>query len=152
MKKSFLVTVFVCIILLVALFFAMPRNLADAVGVDDARVYIYCRSYSGEAIDIGTGVIAQCNMYNLQEALSKAHCVDGLSVHFAGGAADVCRLSNKLNLHEYFRETVQNLIVIYGYSPAVTGGIFVDGMYINVQIAYDGQSVNIGSPLILGSY
>lgn len=130
----------------------LPSELPAALGRQEGTIEIYCRSYDGTCIQNGSGVIVFCGFDGFEETLGRCHGVDGVAVSFSGELSDVVETAQKLSLNVVFEESVANVATIYGYSPLVKGGIFVDGQYINVQIAYSDGIVKVGSPLILGSF
>ena len=59
---------------------------------------------------------------------------------------------NDFNIYEIKSEFVDDIAIIYGYSPSFKDVIYVSENKINFQIAIDGNIVTIGYPMIFGAY
>lgn len=78
--------------------------------------------------------------------------VSGESVRFSGDDEDIDRIIKKLNIEIKDSQRLANLTTLYGYSARLGGGVMLDGQKINIQIVRKGNTVIIGTPLIMGSY
>ncbi len=124
----------------------------DSSGLDGGTYYIFCGKYNGQSdvVNSGNGLIVTCKDY-LSE-LNYCKDVQGISVRFSGEFSDVESIKQKLGLLNVKTEKVGNITNIYGYSFFVNGGILTDNVLINVQISYNGNVINVGTPILLGSY
>jgi len=71
---------------------------------------------------------------------------------FKGGEDDIEALIKKLRVKTLFTQKVGSIDIIYGYSPRLKGGVYLDGQKVNLQIARRGEVITAGTPVILGSY
>ncbi len=78
--------------------------------------------------------------------------VSGESVRFNGGDEDIDRVIKRLRIDIKQRQEFANITAFYGYSPRLGEGVTVGGEKINIQIVKRGNTVIIGTPLIMGSY
>ena len=155
MTKRFVFILILTIVIAGVLTYFMPRNF-DSYAIrlsKQATVSIYCRqTTSDNAIDMGTGYIVECDAQSYATALGKCKGVDGVSVSFSGTDVDVERIVKLFDLQTVSTYQLDGLYVVCGLSNKVTGGVWLDGDKVNLQIAYKDGVVTVGSPLILGSY
>lgn len=65
---------------------------------------------------------------------------------------DVESVLETLGAREYFRETFDDLVVVYAFSPRFSAYETVRGKRVNVMLAARGSQIAVGSPLLKGSY
>lgn len=132
----------------------VPKPLAKQTNLfpKHATVTICCRQTSLPCTEIGNGKLVQCSLEDVHQALAACQNVDGVSISFCGTLNVFNALQTSLNLQTSSVQQLQNLTIVCGYSNKICGGIMVDGNRINVQMAFDGQTITVGSPLILDSY
>ncbi len=53
---------------------------------------------------------------------------------------------------ELWREQIDDVTVIYGYSPRIIKSVSLNGRRVNVMVAIRCGEITVGSPLIKGSY
>ena len=58
----------------------------------------------------------------------------------------------KFNAKVVFTEKVDNVTCIYAYSPKVKYSTIVNGKKVNLHLAFNGDEVTLGTPLIYGGY
>lgn len=151
--KRFAVVFILTAVLVGALIFAMPKNFQTMAGKWNSGIaYVYCRATTLPSVDAGIARIVQCDVSELNGVLARCNGVDGVSVSFDGSLRDVERIVRRLGIVETETQHLNGLTVICGRSARLAGGIWLDGRFVNVQIAYDKGTVTVGSPLILGSY
>lgn len=88
--------------------------------------------------------------------------VNNLSYYFFNGiSGESCVVDNKYSLSDvirYFKaekvftERVENLTIIYYYSPKIKYVQMVNGKKINLQVCKTDNQLKIGTPLIFGSF
>lgn len=147
----FLFITVVAVTLAVAAAVKMPKNFS-LVCPDKGQAEIYCSSSALPSQNAGNGVIVFCPARQLDQALTRCNGVQGISVTFAGTAEDFAALLKYYRVEASEVVNIGHLIVVSGVSGAIRGGIFVAGKRVNVQVAFDGQSVTVGSPVIFGDY
>ncbi len=116
------------------------------------QVSIFCRKTSCPATNLGNGFLVECRVENLMQTLELCGGVDGLSVKIGGNEQLLREILQKLRVKTVHSQNLQGLTVVCGYSSAILGAVFVDGKKVNVQVAFDGEIITVGSPLILDSF
>jgi len=146
LKKSY-------ILLLVLMLFAVPRTagLAEiASGEYSVTLYSYQIPAEGEFILSGGMVITRHSKQDFLQ-IKDERSYFGISLHYSG-AEDADSLMAAFGAREVFRQHIADRQIIYAYTPKIKDYVTIDGRRINLQIAADGQSVTVGSPLIAGGY
>ena len=147
-----LLVIFLAMAILLTMAHFMPRPLHRYLDVDNATCQVFCRQTTLTHQDVGFGKIVACNGVDICQTLAECKYVDGVSLRFVASKQDVSMLVSKLDVTVHTTQNFESLVVVCGYSPKVSGYILLDGRKTNVQIAFDGASVTIGSPLILADY
>ena len=153
MKRTFYILA-LTVVLLGAMLYFMPKSF-DKFAIhfsQDAKITVYCTETSLQAINVGNGFLVECERETFAETFAKCDNVQGISVKFAGNTEDFWNVVRRLNLNITSRQRFDNLVVLCGKSSKIAGGVSLDGNLVNVQIAFDGKNVTVGSPLILDSY
>ena len=152
--KRFLTTTLLIAVIAGVLTHFMPRNFQTYLSEfdDSATVSIYCRQTSLDCIDMGTGYKVSCKADDFVATASACHDVDGISVSFNGSRDDALALLQFFRLNVISEFEQNDLYVICGKSPKISGGVTLDGNLVNLQIAYKDGVIHLGSPLILGDY
>ncbi len=73
-------------------------------------------------------------------------------IDFCGGEEEAEELLRKAHAVIKKRERIENIVIIYAYSPLILGNETVNGTKVNLMIALSGGKVAVGSPLIKGSF
>lgn len=153
MKRTFYILA-LTVVLLGAMLYLMPKSF-DKFAIhfsQDAKITVYCTETSLQAINVGNGFLVECERETFAETFAKCDNVQGISVKFEGNTEDFWNVVRRLNLNITSRQRFDNLVVLCGKSSKIAGGVWLDGNLVNVQIAFDGKNVTVGSPLILDSY
>lgn len=82
-------------------------------------------------------------------------CIGNASVQRYDVVGDMDTAENmiqNLGAKELFRERVDDIDVIYAYSPLLCSPVVVHGHKVNLMIAVSERGVTLGMPLIYGSY
>lgn len=152
MKRYFL-AVLLCITVFGVMLVFMPKPLNKYIPSSaNATCYVYCKETSAQAVDVGFGRIVKCSPSELNSVIRECTGVDGVSISFKASKEQFYDIAKKCGFAFCKEEQFAELITICGYSPKFSGGVFMDGNKINLQIAYSDGTVHIGSPLILGSF
>lgn len=153
MKRFILVVVLMFVVLGVMLYFA-PKPFAKRATQfsPDSVITVFCRQTDLPSVDLGNGKLVVCNSKNLRDTLFLCKGVDGISVRFSGSLQDFYALQRQLQLCSESCVKMGELTVVCGYSPKICGGVALNGQRVNVQIAFDGNTVTVGYPLILNGY
>lgn len=77
--------------------------------------------------------------------------VYGESICIKGTYDDFLNITKKMNIKVVMKEQFDNLTSIYGFGR-FGESVCVNGKLVNIQIAYSGDYIVIGCPVILGSY
>ena len=149
------------IVLLVSLVLLIPRYNYSFVSYikDGSTVSFYTtttQNYVPNFVtqtDIGIGAILECKS-NVAKSLAKQlHNIAGISFCFEGNSNDINEFLDNVDAVVLKCENVDKNIKTYlAYSPKFQNNINIDGNTINLQIAKVGNTITIGSPMILGSY
>lgn len=152
--KRFLVVLTFAAVMLGAMLCLMPQPFANCVEQfsPDAAVYVYCRGTTLNAINMGNGYLVQCSVCAFEQTLQNCVGVDGISVKYVGTKQDVEKLKQWLGLTVQSVQHLDKLQILCAYSPKIREEIFLDGKRVNVQVAFDGEYITVGCPLILDSY
>lgn len=78
--------------------------------------------------------------------------VSGESVRFCGGDEEINKIIKRLRIDIRQRQEFANISTFYGYSARLGEGVTLEGQKINIQIVKKGNTVIVGTPLIMGSY
>ncbi|MCM1533271.1 MAG: hypothetical protein NC099_01305 [Corallococcus sp.] len=153
--KRFIVTTLLVLTVIGAMCLFIPqpfeRELRRFVP-SDAYVCVYCRATELPSVNLGYGYITRCGIDELTQTLSKCSAIDGFSATFNGSVEDFEALLRKLRFSVCNEESIGGVLVATGRSGRIRGGITVDGVKVNIQLAYADGIITIGYPLILGEY
>ena len=150
--QSRLFALFLAMVILVLMAHFMPKELYKQVDLSGATCQVFCRNTSLAHTDVGFGRIVYCDGTELQNVLEHCQDVDGVSIRWQAKTQHVSTFLRKFDVQLHTKQTIGGLTVICGYSPKICGYINLDGRKTNLQIAFDGQTIMVGSPLILGDY
>lgn len=152
MKKLFMFTVSAVILGVMAVF--VPKNPTAYAKFfpQDSIVTICCKQTELPCVNVGCGNFVQCDVEHLQECLSCCGGIDGISVRFYGDEQTFDNLRRCIRLQSSECIVLDGVTVISGFSDAICGGVCLDDRKVNVQIAFDGTTITVGSPLILDSF
>lgn len=152
MKRFLVVLALIATVLGVMLYFSPKPFENYIVRFHDCETFVYCRQTTLDATDMGNGYLVKCTSDALQKTLESCTQIDGISVRIAADEQEFVRLQQQLNLNVFFEQQLGDLQIVCGRSCRFSGGIWLDGKFVNVQMAFDGSTVTLGSPLILDSY
>lgn len=153
MKRFLLVLALAVVMLGVMLYFA-PKPFENIIAEfpQSCQVFVYCRQTTLDATDMGNGFLVQCTVETLHDTLSQCAGVDGISVKIAGDEQVFAQLQQRIGLRVYSVQQLENLQIVCGHSNKIIEGIWLDGNNVNLQMAFDGNTITLGCPLILDSY
>ena len=97
--------------------------------------------------DLGFSFIYHCDSRDAAEVRRLFGRIDGESIklHDKASATSVLRTLG-------YTEVSRTGTMVYAYSPRGKSFIRADGQRVNLQVAYSGNTVIVGWPVILGSY
>ena len=152
MKRFLIIFLLLTVVLGVMAYFA-PKSFAVLVPTfpKKSKVYVYCGWSSLESVNMGNGYLVECDAENFYDTLQQCSGIDGISVKFGGTRQDFDNLIRQFGLSDDV-QMLGELSVVCGNSKLVRGGVILDGQLVNVQIAFDGETVTVGYPLILDSF
>ncbi len=152
MRKLFLFAVSIVIFGVMTVCMPMKLTAYAQFFPKDATVTICCKQTQLPCTNVGCGNFVRCDVSELQVTLEKCSGVDGISIKFCGDGQTFENLQHRLRLQHKQSVVLDGLTVVCGFSNKFCGGVSVDGQKVNVQIAFDGETITIGSPLILDGY
>lgn len=108
-------------------------------------------------IENGNSLIIKTTFKNAKNIRKNLNNILGESVSFKGDKLKFTLIMEKLNLKYSFTENIDNnkIICCFGYSnlnELKNREIQVDEKKVNVQIAFNNNTITIGHPIILGDY
>lgn len=146
MKKA--LGFFLSTVVVAAAFFATPRSpLACFNGAEAEVYYTYAVKTSYSTVELGQGCLVRCFVTDVQELPQ-----DYFAVSVTTTRSEWQKAKKILRVRELATEEGEDFFDSLCYSPAVKGGVRVDGMTINMQVALMGDGVKIGFPFIVGSF
>lgn len=103
--------------------------------------------------DVGCGEILQCHSSNAQRLSKKLDDIAGISFSFTGNEKDIENFLKEVDAFVLKSENIDSgLQILLAHSPKFQNRVMIDGNSVNLQIAISGDTITIGSPLILGEY
>ena len=152
--KRFLIVIALLVVMLGVMLYFAPKPFQNVVSqlAPEGTVFVYCRETSLAATDMGNGYLVECQVETIAETLDSCACVDGISVRICGDAQTFSKLQQQLGLVVCSVQQLDNLHVVCGRSNKVLGGVLLDGKIVNIQMAFDGETITLGYPLILDSF
>ena len=103
-------------------------------------------------VDIGSGAIVKCKGSVATDVAKSLNFITGISFTFCGGDKEIDDFLKRVDAVVLNCESVGNISSCFAYSRKLSNGIRVDGNLVNIQIARNGNTITIGSPIILGEY
>lgn len=104
-------------------------------------------------VDInGSGKIVSCDMTSAHEMSKYINGkVYGESITYKGTYNDFKKLIDVLNIEIVVSESIDGLECIYGFGE-FGRHVTINGMAVNIQLAFNLGNITVGCPIILGSY
>ncbi len=138
---------------LICLFAFLPKNLTDIYMPLNSYCYIFCAQSSTQgAEDLGNGYMVFCESQDYVETLKKCKNVEGVSVVYNCASAQIKEVIALLDAKIIFDLSSDAITDLYCRSAKIKGGVYIDGKLVNLQIFYAQGKINVGTPLLLGSY
>ena len=110
-----------------------------------------------EVVSHGGGAEVRCGISDAKRVKRNLKNVRGEAVSFKGTREDAEKLKRFLRVKIKSYEEFEDIYTYYGYTADLGNGIGtsalnIDGMKINIQVAYRGGRITVGTPVILGGY
>lgn len=141
--KNFICTVFALVVFLGVCLAVKSERTCVFSGLDGKRTF-YLYGASSQAL--------QTEKLSLQELFS----VRGESVSFAvgrgKGKAKAEEIIKELGAETLIKEESCETVSYYGYSPALGKCVQVQGKAVNLHIAFSGERLCVGTPIIFGGF
>ncbi len=151
MKK---LIIFLFIISIVAgsfCFLEKPVQIFDVSGVDEVCFV------SGEKCETAFETV-QCgdkyfNYFSFDEAKKEVSHLKNLdAVQFYADQTELDTILKEIKFVSLLSEQIENIEIVYGFSPLYNKAIYLEGKKVNVQIAKVQDRVILGFPMILTGY
>ncbi len=156
MKKAirYLTVLTLCAIVLGVMLAYCPQPFVRCIVSlpHDAKVAVYCQRTSLPSVNMGNGRLVECTLAKLSAVLSHCSGVDGVSVRFDATQDDFDALCRSFEIRAVSYWQSGNLVTVCGHSNKISGGVDLAGQAVNIQVAFDGETLTVGYPLILDSY
>lgn len=143
-----------CVIVLGVMLAYCPRPFVRCIAdlPRNAKVAVYCQRTSLQSTDMGNGRLVECTLAELDETLAHCSGVDGVSVRFYATQDDFDALCCNFEIRTVSYWQSGALVSVCGHSKHILGGVDLAGETVNIQVAFDGETLTVGYPLILDSY
>ena len=126
---------------------------------ENAKLEFYCKGYIDEIKEVdrdisiinnGEEFIISTRANNVEPI--KDYLIDcfGYCIKIEGVKQTIEHLLDKVQIAK--TEIIDGIEILYGYVHGFLFSTFINGKKVNVQIAFNDNTVIIGSPIILGSY
>lgn len=156
MKKAirYLTVLALCVIVLGVMLAYCPQPFVRCISAlpKNAKVAVYCQYTTLPSVNMGNGHLVECTLDKLDQTLSCCNGVDGVSVRYTATQDDFEDLCNRFEIRTVSYWQSENLTAVCGYSGKILGGVDLAGNAVNIQVAFDGETLTVGYPLILDSY
>ncbi|MDD2227422.1 MAG: hypothetical protein PHH71_02455 [Clostridia bacterium] len=157
MKK---LSVLILVLILISVLTLNNEKLAQlCFEFENAKLEFYCKGYSDEIkkLDSDVSIINNGEEFIVKTMANNAENIKnyltdcfGYCIKIEGAKQDIEHLLDKIQVAK--TEIVDGIEILYGYMYGFLFSTFIDGKKVNVQIAFNDNTVTIGSPIILGSY
>lgn len=155
MKKLSAAIAALCGFALLCVAFAFcPKRLCDVKCLQSAEFTVFCRQTdSADAVSVGYGYIVPCgSASSIRKNVNGCGKIDGMSAKLDLSDRELDELLAELRFAQSSCRVYGDSKVLCGYSPLLCGGVTLDGEKINLQISVRGNTVVLGSPLIMESF
>lgn len=157
MKKTF--SIYIMFLLLLSCLLILPNKTpVFAVSVDKNAEYCFYTKNLSQSIENakitqnGTMSIISCNARDVEKIKPQLVDIEGESICFLGTKNDALNFLGQYNHKVVFSEIVDDIVVIYAYSPQIDNYVFVNNEKVNLQLAFNNGKITVGTPMILGSF
>lgn len=131
----------------------IPKDLPDCYLPQGSNCYIFCAHTTAEdALYSGNGYIVRCKSGNYAKTREKCQDIEGVTLYFNCAFEEVQNVIKLFNAKIIFDLSEKDAANLYCYSAKIKGGVYIEGRLINLQIFYSKGAINVGTPLLLGSY
>ena len=150
--------ILICIIVVLAI--PSKQSSLSSLIKEYGYTDVVCTFYSSTKSDIdkvnkvenGNCVLYSCSIYDADNVEKQIKNNQGESVKFMANIDDYVKIKNKLLDKVCFAEELDGIKTVYGYNKKLSSSIKIDNNNVNIQIAFNGNSIVVGTPVILGSY
>lgn len=149
MTKPSFVMIILLILVVCILTVYMPQDIVSIISFEAERIEIYCQ-YSIGGQNNGVYSVVTTDTFNYNMAKNSCRNIDGVSVFIDSTNCAIDSIISSVSAKVVSIDKATNSY--YCYSSLLSGGIYVDGNIINMQIAQVDQHIIVGYPIILGSY
>ena len=146
--------ILVSAVMLLLLFLHIPSVSAKSLNFEGDYSFYTKSFYQDEnctTLQNGNYYIITCKASYADTLKSKLTDIMGESVTTTCRCDDILQFAEAIG-EIYFYGTVEGISVAEGFSPNIAGGVMKQNKKVNFQVAYDGQHLTIGTPVILGSF
>lgn len=152
--KRYIAVLVLCVAVFGVMLIFAPKPFSRHLSIfpQNAKVSVYCRATDLPCVNMGNGYLVQCTIADVKKTLALCHDVDGISVSFEATQSQFDAMLNHFNVREVSRFSDGALVAVCGYSNKILGGVSLNGETVNIQVAFDGETLTVGYPLILDSY
>lgn len=158
MDKKLFALYFIMVFMVVG-FLVVPNKKPIFVDwLDDKKLATYTfytldkTDTSLSSVKNGNTFVVSCKINQASSVKQKLGKILGESVHFNGDKSAGLNIISGLNCTNISTENIDNIFILYAYSPQVENYVYINSKKVNIQLAVNNGVVTIGSPVIIGSY
>lgn len=154
--------IFFCMVFSVVILIFSVGNFPSFVSIVDAPKnadYVFVMSdikniskFDLKCVVNGNYFIVSCNKNTAEKFSIDDATVVGQAVSYEADIKSIDDVISKLKLSIIKKESVNQIICVYGFTNYINNFVMVDGFKVNIQIAYSYNKIKIGTPIILDSY
>lgn len=151
MKKFTLLIVAVVIAIIT---YSIPNFVGKSEIKGDMQVTYYTNSNisKNSVLLYGNTYMTTFNGKEYKEIESSLNNILSVSAQFQGDYNDFKKTQKKCGVNVLNSQTVDDVLIIYGYSDKFGRCVQVLDKMVNIQIAIRKNTITVGTPLIMGSY
>lgn len=148
MKK---VIVCVLFILVAVVTYSIPMFSQGDNEAVKYEVFATGENLGGGVYMYGDTYMYETDVYNADVALKFGNIV-GVSAKYEGDYDKFNEILKLYGIATVKSEIIDNVHIVYGISEKCGRCLVVDGNTVNIQVAINGNTITVGTPLIMGSY
>lgn len=117
-----------------------------------SKVCVITEEFDDEVADVvecGNKKFIFCSKEEGKELVKKLQ-IDGLQFYFENYSLE--NLQKNLNLTIISEQNIENLLILYAYTPFYQDCVYIDNKKVNAQIVLKDMQIVIGFPLIITGY
>ncbi len=152
LMKKLVIFLFIIAITISSLQFPrMEEQIFGVTGVSEV-CFVSNEKFEGEfeVVPCGEKFFNFCSFQNAKDNANLIKNSD--AVQFYTDQDNIKKLLSDIKFQQLSSEEVEEIQILYGYTPYYDSSILLDGKKVNVQIAMTSEKIVVGFPIILTGY